>query len=259
MLPKGRKRLARATDKSQKNLIIPWFAAPIGYEVEVTTLILGNQFMSDDEIDDEIRLHLTCGNEDEIERGFELLHAQYQKPICGWLRRNHFPGMSAEDLKDLWSETLLEFYAEVKSGKYDGTRRVFSDLCRIIQTNGIDLRRKKKSNEKRLQIVGETLRDTQVNEKWRQREAEDRQVILEMILDEVSKLSPKQKVALEAYINNFPESADMQQLRKFTSDLTGVEETLASVKRGLQEGRRKIRNMLARKGIIAPQSEDDNE
>jgi hypothetical protein len=64
---------------------------------------------------------------------------------------------------------------------------------------------------------------------------------------------------LEAFIANFPESRDMQELRRFTSELTGQEETVASVKGNLREVRQKLRGILRRKGYGPNKTGDDDE
>ena len=51
----------------------------------------------------------------------------------------------------------------------------------------------------------------------------------------------------------------LKELRRFTSELTGVEETVASVKGSLREARQKLRGILRRKGYGPNKSGDDNE
>src|SRR5438876_1634477 len=97
------------------------------------------------EIDDTIKLNLSCGDEADIRAGFALIDQHLRDPICGWLRVNYYPGISAEDLADLWQETLAELLKQVRARKYTGERKVFTDLCRLISTNAIDQRRRHKS------------------------------------------------------------------------------------------------------------------
>ena len=49
-------------------------------------------------------------------------------------------------------------------------------------------------------------------------------------------------------MDNYPETKDMEVLRQEVSRMTGREETLVSIKRALQEGRNKVRQLLERKG-----------
>jgi hypothetical protein len=69
-----------------------------------------------------------------------------------------------------------------------------------------------------------------------------------LIRDAVSALPRKQRVVLQAFLDHYPETKDMEVLRQEVSRMTGVEETLAAVKRALQEGRNKVRQLLEKKG-----------
>ena len=209
--------------------------------------------------DEEIRLRLTGVNETEIREGFTLLDKHLRDPICGWLRVNYYPGISAEDLADLWQETLAELLQEIRAGKYTGERKVFTDLCRIISTNAIDQRRRHKSRDKLMHAVGEALRGTQAGQKWKEADLVALREVQRLIREAAASLPERQRVVLEAFIANFPESQDMQELRRFTSELTGREETVASVKSNLREARQKLRGILRRKGYGPNKSGDDDE
>lgn len=82
-------------------------------------------------------------------------------PICGWLRSSYYPGISPEVLADIWQETLTELLKEVQAKKYDGSRKVFGDLCRIIKTNAIDQRRRHKARDNLLHAIAMVLKGTQ--------------------------------------------------------------------------------------------------
>jgi DNA-directed RNA polymerase specialized sigma24 family protein len=211
------------------------------------------------EHDETIQLLLSCGNDAEIREGFTLIDKHLRNPICGWLRVNYYPGISVDDLADLWQETLAELLKQVRAGKYTGERKVFTDLCRIISTNAIDKRRRHKSREKLMQAVGEALRGTQTGQKWKDADLVARREVQRLIREAAATLPEKQRQVLEAFIANFPESQDMQKLTRFTSELTGVEETVARVKGNLREARQKLRGILRRKGYGPNKSGDDDE
>lgn len=211
------------------------------------------------EHDEEIRLLLTGVNEAEIRQGFTLIDKHLRDPICGWLRVNYYPGISADDLADLWQETLAELLKQVRASKYTGERKVFTDLCRIISTNAIDHRRRHKSRDRLMQAVGEALRDTQTGQKWKEADPVARREVKRLIREAAAALPEKQRQVLEAFVANFPESRDMQELRRFTSELTGQEETVASVKGNLREARQKLRGILRRKGYGPNKTGDDDE
>lgn len=212
------------------------------------------------EHDAEIQLLLGAGDsEAEIRQGFVLIDKHLRDPICGWLRVNYYPGISAEDLADLWQETLVELLKQVRAGKYTGERKVFTDLCRLISTNAIDQRRRHKSRDKLMHAIGEALRGTQTNQTWTDANPVARREVQRLIREAAASLPKKQRQVLEAFVANFPESQDMQELRRFTSELSGEEETVASVKGNLREARQKLRGILRRKGYGPATTGDSDE
>jgi DNA-directed RNA polymerase specialized sigma24 family protein len=102
--------------------------------------------------DEDIRLKLIAGGEADIRDAFERIDKEFRVPICAWVRKRYYPGMSADDMADMWQDTMRELLKQVRDGKYDGDRAVFSDLCQIISRNTIDLRRKHKTRDPRYQI-----------------------------------------------------------------------------------------------------------
>jgi hypothetical protein len=156
--------------------------------------------------------------------------------------------MSVEDLAEMWQDTMVELLKKVRGGKYEGEQRVFSDLCQIISRNTIDLRRKHRTRERVLDDIGRTLAGTLTGDHWKNAQPEQRLELLELIRQEGTTLPDKQRQVLEAFVANFPETEDMQALRRYTSELTGKEETLAAVKGAIAVVRRKLRAVLKRKG-----------
>jgi len=200
--------------------------------------------------DEDIRLRLVAGSDHDIRDAFDLIDKQYRVPVCAWVRQNYYPGMSVQDLADMWQDTMMELLKKVREGKYGGEQRVFSDLCQIISRNTIDLRRKHRTRQRVLDDIGKALAGTLTGERWRGTDSELRLELLELIRQEGTKLPEKQRQVLEAFISNFPETADdMQALRRYTSELTGTEETLAAVKGAIAVVRRKLRGVLSRKGF----------
>lgn len=197
--------------------------------------------------DEDIRLRLVAGGDSDIRSAFVLIDEQYRIPICAWVRK-YYPGMSVEDLAEMWQDTMVELLKKVRGGKYEGEQRVFSDLCQIISRNTIDLRRKHRTRERVLDDIGRTLAGTLTGDHWKNAQPEQRPELLELIRQEGTTLPDKQRQVLEAFVANFPETEDMQALRRYTSELTGKEETLAAVKGAIAVVRRKLRAVLKRKG-----------
>jgi DNA-directed RNA polymerase specialized sigma24 family protein len=197
--------------------------------------------------DEDIRLRLVAGGDSDIRSAFVLIDEQYRIPICAWVRK-YYPGMSVEDLAEMWQDTMVELLKKVRGGKYEGEQRVFSDLCQIISRNTIDLRRKHRTRERVLDDIGRTLAGTLTGDHWKNAQPEQRLELLQLIRQEGTTLPDKQRQVLEAFVANFPETEDMQALRRYTSELTGKEETLAAVKGAIAVVRRKLRAVLKRKG-----------
>jgi hypothetical protein len=61
-------------------------------------------------------------------------------------------------------------------------------------------------------------------------------------------LPTRQQMALQVFVEHFPESQAMEVLRDEVGRRSGRVETLAAVKRALQEARATVRIFLRRKG-----------
>jgi hypothetical protein len=72
--------------------------------------------------------------------------------------------------------------------------------------------------------------------------------IMHLIQSQVAALPLRQRLVLEVFIEQFPESASLAVLRQEVSRRTGREESLVAVKRALQEGRLRVREFLHRQG-----------
>jgi hypothetical protein len=71
---------------------------------------------------------------------------------------------------------------------------------------------------------------------------------MRIIREAISRLPQNQKVVFQAFLDHYPETMVMKVLRQEVISRTRREVTLASVKRALQEGRKKVRQQLERKG-----------
>ena len=60
-------------------------------------------------------------------------------------------------------------------------------------------------------------------------------------------LVPERRV-MDVFVGDFPETASMPELQRLVSERAGKPETLAAVKRALQEARAKVRKLLVDKG-----------
>ncbi len=167
--------------------------------------------------------------------------------LCGWLRRQ-FPGLSPEDLADTWQETLVSVLTAVRKGRFDANRPLIPWLCTIAYRRATDVTRRKSTTGEALAAVGRQIAATSTGRRWKSLSAEARSEALELTLEHIESLPTMQRIVLRTFSDHYPETANMETLRVMVSQVRGQEATLASVKRALQEGRRKLQEFLERNG-----------
>lgn len=202
-------------------------------------------------LDEERIRSLLLGGRREVAEALEEISAQLRDGICGWLRRS-FPALSAEDLADVWQDTLLAVITALRRNRFDADRPLVPWLSAIASRRAIDLARRRSSHARALDVLGRELSRTAVGRRWALLGAAERREILDLLAAEIAGLPPRQRLVLRTFSLHYPETADMEVLRKRVSAALGEEATIASVKRALQEGRRKLRELFERKGYRVP-------
>ena len=197
--------------------------------------------------DEEVRL-LLLGGEQDHRVGLERIHQQLRDALCGAVR-NRYPGLKSDDLAELWGKTMVEFYAKVRKGGFDPDRPLVPFLRRILLCRAADLCRCRTADERALAAVGQALRTSDTGRWWSATTQAERRELLELIRKAVGTLDGKQKTVMQVFVDQYPDTASMEYLRREVSRETGKEETLAAVKRALQEARTKVREYLRRKGL----------
>lgn len=202
--------------------------------------------MKSTKIFDEKRVrNLLRGGDREVAEALTQIVCHLQTSLCGWLRRN-FPGLAPEDLADTWQETLLSVITAVRNGKFDAHRPLIPWLCTIAYRRATDVTRRKSSANDALAAVGRAITGTSTGQRWKRLRAEERSEALELTLEHIETLPTMQRIVLTTFSDHYPETRNMETLRDMVSRARGEEATLASVKRALQEGRRKLKEFLAR-------------
>lgn len=190
--------------------------------------------------DEEYVRLLLDGSEDEVREGVGLIHQHLCFGICGWLRER-FPSFQSEDLEDLWSEVIIGI---LHTEDFDPEQPLLPWLCTIAQNSAVDRLRRQASRDRVVNTIGEFLRDTQVGGTWNKLDLMERREVMELIRKAISQLPTRQKLIMGVFVGDFPETASMPELQRLVSERTGRPETLAAVKRALQEARAKVRKLL---------------
>lgn len=197
--------------------------------------------------EEEARL-LLIGNASELNDGLERIRREYEERMMRWILRR-FPGLDAPTAADVWAETLAAIWELVRDGKFDANKPLPPLLCAIGFRKATDRLRRRTTADAVLQAVGKDLTATNSGRTWRALDTPERQELQKLIRAEVAKLPPQQRVVFQAWLDGYPETKRTSVLQEDVSKRTGRPETIASVKRPLEEALRKIREFLQRKGF----------
>ncbi len=195
--------------------------------------------MSVDFDEEYVRL-LLDGSGDEVREGIGLIHQHLRFGICGWLRER-FPSLQPEELEDVWGEVIVGI---LQAGNFNPEKPLLPWLCTIARNCAIDCLRRQASGDRLVDAVGGFLRNTQVGGTWNKLDPLERREVMELIRKAISQLPTRQKLVMDVFVGDFPETASMLELQRRVSERTGKPETLAAVKRALQEARAKVRKSL---------------
>lgn len=194
---------------------------------------------------------LLLGSRDDVSNALEQIICHLRDGLCGWIRKC-FPGLSPEDLADVWQDTLVSVLKAVKDGRFDAKRPLVPWLATLAYRRATDLTRRKTSSSEMLARVGQELTGTVVGECWRGFTATQRDEALQLTRKHILTLPRMQRVVLQVFSDRYPETARMEVLRTEVARVLGDEVTIATVKRALQEGRRKLRECFQRRGYETP-------
>ncbi len=201
-----------------------------------------------DEKDEEATLWLVAGDPADIDRGLVYVANTYEKRVCGFLRRK-FPGMSIDDILDGWGDVLLELVVAARAGKLRIDGSIGSWLMTVAKRCAIDRLRRRTSADAVVATVASCLKGTSAGRAWASLNEVDRAEVSDEIERAICVLPEKQRMTMQAFADGFPDTENMEELRREVSRRAGEEVTLASVKRALQEARAKVGPILDRRGF----------
>lgn len=196
--------------------------------------------------DKEIR-RLLAGSEGELAEALTLIDRQLRDRMCGWLHKR-CPLMDAETLANTWSEAILCLLQAIRAGRFDPARPLLPWLCQTLHARAVDHARRSRCRQDVLTMLGVALRQRRVQPSGIAASAEERREVVQLIREAIGRLPAQQQLVLQVFVDHYPDSASMERLREEVGRASGRTETLASVKRALQEARVKVRAFLRRKG-----------
>lgn len=197
--------------------------------------------------EDGVRIML-LGNKEEVEEGLTKIDQHCRLRICARVRRR-FPGLTSRLLAEVWQETLIDVWKAVQNEHYDADKSLEPWLYTIAHSNAIDVLRQKTSDEEALARVGAELRGTAVGNWWSDLDPAERKEVLDIVQEHIADLPDKQRLVIQVLADQYHEILSIEDdLPRAVSKVTGTEETVAAVKRALQEARKSIREFLQKKG-----------
>ncbi len=199
-----------------------------------------------DPYDQEIR-RLLAGTEAEIGEAIAWISEVYTGPICGGIRRQ-FRWFPAEDLADAWQETLVVVFATATAGRLDTEQPILRFLWTVLKRRCCDFLNKDARRKKALQAFCTTLAD---EAKPEQPQTAEWAELFHLVDKAISDLPPVQQMVWVAY-RELGFSATNEQLLKELKATTKPRKpwTITSVRRGKEEGRKKLRRILKKRGYL---------
>lgn len=196
--------------------------------------------------DEEYVRLLLDGSSEEVADGMQRIHDSLSEGMWGYVRK-HFPGVQSEDF-DIWADTLMALHQMIVAGKFDSERPLLPLLYELVRRKATDKLRRRTTSDAYIEAMSDALSDTVIGDNWSRFSPDERTEVMELIRRAIADLPARQKQVMELFVDNFPESKNMESLRTFVANQSSELVTLASVKRALQEARRKVREYLDVKG-----------
>lgn len=205
--------------------------------------------ITDSELEEQFRL--------DPEFAIELLHEECQEHIARYLKRVTRGLLGAEDLADLYQETMIAVVETTRKAGFD-PHKPWRIIWTIAKRKGIDaLRRRRvilerKNQDEMITAVAADLRGTSVGAKWTDMSRADKGRFAKALVEIVASLPERQRIVAIAFVSNFEDFSEReiyQPLAKAVSAITGQREGVAAVKSAWRFARERIREELVRRGF----------
>ena len=198
-------------------------------------------------VDKEVR-ELLVGEEADLAEAFSQIDTHLRKRFVKGAR-DRLPGLRPEDLADAWQETLRDLLKAVRARDFDPDRELRPWLWTIFIRRSFDSFRRMERSKGMLERVGGTLSGTTAGDIFEIMDEEERKHLLASVRQAVSTLPVRQRTVIQVFVDQFPATEDVDTLRERVSQVTGHEESRASVMRALKEARRKIGDLFKTRQI----------
>lgn len=199
-----------------------------------------------DPYDQEIR-RLLAGSKEEISEALAWISEFYTGPICGGIRRN-FRWFPAEDLAEAWQDTLLAVFEKAVARELDTAKPIVPFLWTVLKRRCCDILNKDARNKRRLQALWKMRPDEAQSDETRTEEGAE---LFHWVDKAIVDLPPVQRMVWVAY-RELGFSATSKELLKLLRKTTKPRNpwTKTSVRRGKEEGRKKLRRILQKRGHV---------
>ncbi|MCU0872721.1 MAG: hypothetical protein MUE50_10295 [Pirellulaceae bacterium] len=205
-----------------------------------------------DPYDREIR-RLLAGTEEEIREALAWISVRYTKPMCGWIRR-HFRWFPSEDMADAWQNTLLLVLEKALKRQLDTTQKITPFVWTVFKRRCCDILNRDARCKRGLEALRETLADGGLPEGRFTEEglAEEWAVVFHVVDKAILRLPRVQRMVWIAYRDHGYSATEEQLLHYLRETKPDKDWTKTSVRRAKQEGRKKLRRILQKRGYVWP-------
>jgi hypothetical protein len=179
----------------------------------------------------------------------ELVDKHLRSRLCGWL---HLvcPWLGWHDRARAWADTLVSALRAARAGRFDPRRPLLPWLHEIAYRRAVDQSRRQGRHARALRAAAYDL-GRRHDGRLRAGLPPAERCELRQVLDEaVGALPGNQQAVVRVFLDDYPESADLDVLRRALTKAGGPVPTRAGTKRALQEGRAKVRPFLRKKGYV---------
>jgi DNA-directed RNA polymerase specialized sigma24 family protein len=196
---------------------------------------------------------LLAGTEADLTAALALVDYHLRRPLCGWLIR-HLPNLDAADLADIWVETLAAILRAARAGRYDPTRSLWPWLRKVAYARAVDRVRLASTCRAALEALYHNLQGGRVEHPWHRLSGPERQELMRLIRQATKTLPDKEQVVFRTFVEGYPETADLEVLRREVALATCKVDRVDAIGMALYRARDKVRAILRLKGY-SPEDE----